>query len=114
MIMNGVNDADAFVQFEQSKISRLLSHLEGLQQKIKNGSYPAIRFQLKEGKIYSLNSDGIGVAFWDPVKVADSEISAPAYAPHIRFGLTPSEFVKNYVKTPKKADEIAEVLGAKL
>jgi hypothetical protein len=112
--MTGVNDTDAFAQFEQSKISRLLSHLEGFQQKIKNGSYPAVRFQLKEGKIYLLSDKGMNVAIWDPVKVADSEISAPAYAPHIRIGLTPSKFIEEYVKTPEKADEIAEFLGVKL
>jgi hypothetical protein len=36
------------------------------------------------------------------------------YAPHIRIGLTPSEFVEIYLTTPEKADEIAEVLGVKL
>jgi hypothetical protein len=112
--MNDTNHADAFVQFEQSKISRLLSHLEGLQQKIKNGSYPAVRFQLKEGKIYSLNDKGMNVAIWDPLHVADSDVYLLAYRPHIRFGLTPPEFVEKYVTTPEKADEIAEVLGVKL
>jgi hypothetical protein len=60
------NDTEAFKEFEQSKIKRLITGLEEMQQKIKEGNYPAIQLHKKDGRSYWLNGDGIGVAIWDP------------------------------------------------
>jgi len=110
--MASKDDNEAFIEFEQSKIKRLVTGLEEMQQKIKEGNYPAIQLHKKAGRSYWLNGDGIGVAIWYPENVANGDICR-TYAPHIRIDLTPSDFIEKYL-TKNSAEEIAKTIGISL
>jgi hypothetical protein len=107
----GLNSSDIFDSY---KIKTLIDNLGRIQREIiDKGCHIAYQLHSGDGKRFWLSAEGVNVAVWDSNAVAYGDIF-PQNALHIRFGLTPSEFVRFYVTDSDDVRKIADAISVKI